>query len=752
MADIKVTVGADTKEAVDGINKVTDSLGDAQQASKDFSSALGTLAVASGAAFAALVVGAEKAFDAFADAEKSSRQLQLALQNQGIAGKGLEKQYKDLASAISQKTGVDDDALVSGQAILQNFLGQQEVSEGLTQTLADLSIKTGSVESAADLLGKAVQGNVRGLKTYGIELDANLTRTERIARLSDNASLAISGLAEATNSGTGSTAKASVAFQNFLEKIGERLAPVIISASNAIADFFNALNENGPLLDFIFEVGKIAAIISGALVTLFGFGAAIAKVGTAIEIATTVVKGFGIASRIAVGATGIGLLLIVAAEIYANWNKIFPVMKAVFVDFVSNVGALAGGFGELLSGVFIPNPTKIKAGFDKIKDILANGFTETKKLREDSQEKPEVEAAQQAKKLAQAEANQKRLNAIESNAQATRQANRDLDLLQAQQGSDAAIELKKKEIETLKSLKDVESEEDRVRLESALEENRRKQDEQFLIDVERRTAVQEEIIASDEAFQRLSIEQHQAYLNEHSKALEAAYLTEKQARDKAIDDESKKRVEAHNKFLVEQERYGAAFATINAAINSTQVQGFSQTTGALTGLANSRNATLKSIGKAAAVADITIKTAQAAIGVYQGFIQAIPFPPVSIPLGLAAAAAVIAYGGEQIGNVLGAQTGGIVPGFNRGGDGTPALLQPGELITPRQNFDEVINSVAESRANQSVQASAGVGPAPGGGQAGGAFELRFSGDNAEKFLTARRVEARNLGTLRDGVA
>ncbi|MBK9496917.1 MAG: hypothetical protein IPO08_20895 [Xanthomonadales bacterium] len=749
MADIKVTVGADTKEAVDGINKVTDSLGEAQGASKAFSSSLGTLAVASGAAFAALIVGAEKAFEAFADAEKSSRQLQLALQNQGIAGKGLEKQYKDLASAISQKTGIDDDAIVSGQAILQNFLGQQEVSEGLTKTLADLSIKTGSVESAADLLGKAVQGNVRGLKTYGIELDANLTRTERIAKLSDNAALSITGLAEATNSGTGSTKKASVAFQNFLEKIGERLAPVIISASNAIADFFNTLNDNGPLLDFIFEVGKIAAIVSGALVTLFGFGAAIAKVGTAIEIATTVVKGFGLASRIAVGATGIGLLLIVAAEVYANWNKIFPVMRAVYQDFVTNIGALSTAAANLLAGVFTFNPAKIKAGLDQVKEVLANGFIETKKLREDAQEKPEVEAAQQAKKLAQAEANQKKIADLERNQVETRQANRELDLLQAQQGSDAAIELKKKEIETLKSIKDAESESDRARLELSLAENRRKQDEQFLIDIERRSEVQNEILANDSTFQNLSLAEQQAYLAEHSKALEATYLTEKQARNKAIDEEAKKRIEAHNRFLVEQERYGAAYATINAAINSEEVQGFKRGTSELLPLVNSKNATLKSIGKAAAVADITIKTAQSAMNAFQGF-SSIPY--VGIPLGLAAAGAVIAFGAEQIGSVLGAAQGGVVPGFNRGGDGTPALLQPGELITPRQNFDEVISAVAESRANQSVQASAGVGPSPGGGQAGGAFELRFSGDNAEKFLTARRVEARNLGTLRDGVA
>lgn len=192
--DIDVKVGADTAAAVSGLDKVSDSLKDAEKSSKAFSDALGTMAIASGAAFAAIVAGAFKAFDAFADAEKSSKALQLSLQNQGVAGRGLEKTYKDLAKSVSAKTGIDDDAIVAGQAILQNFLGQAEITPELTAALADLSIKTGSVESAADLLGKAVQGNTKGLKQYGIQIDANLSQTERLGAVTAETSRVLGGV------------------------------------------------------------------------------------------------------------------------------------------------------------------------------------------------------------------------------------------------------------------------------------------------------------------------------------------------------------------------------------------------------------------------------------------------------------------------------------------------------------------------------------------------------------------------------
>lgn len=747
--DANVVIGADTSQATKEIDKVSDSLKDAEKQSKSFSDALVTLSVASGAAFASLAAGAFKAFEAFADAEKSSKELQIALQNQGLAGKGLEKSYKDLAKAVSAKTGIDDDALVAGQAILQNFLGQTEITPELTQALADLSVKTGSVEGAADILGKAVNGNTKALKGLGIEVDASLPRSERLAAVTAETARQYGGLAEKLASGTGSVGKARVAFGNFLENIGERLAPIIIRGADAIADFFNRLNENKPLLDFIFEIGKIAALVLGTVAALTGAAAAFIKVSGAISTAITAVKAFGIAGRLAVGATGIGLILIVVAEIALNWNKIWPVLTTVFQTFVSNISTLATAAGKVLRGITGPDVGLIKQGVDDVTKVIATGFDNIAKIKSDAED-PAKEEAQNAQKLALAKENAAKRAAIERNVTATREAERELDLLNANAASTEAIELKKKEIETLKALKDAEKGEATEALELQLAENRAKQDEQFLIDVERRTLLHETLLAENEEFQALSAEQQAAFLAANQQELLKATQTEQQIRDKAITDQITKQRAAYAQFIADRQQFGVVFATINKTIQSEEVQGVRKGTTELVALQNSRNSTLKTIGKAAAITDITIKTAQSAMNAFEGFSK---IPIVGIPLGIAAAGAVIAFGAEQIGNVLSAQTGGIVPGFNQGNDSIPSILQPGELVVPRQNFSEVVNAVAASRAQDSVQASSGVAGATGAGAGGNvAVELRFSGDNAEKFLTARRVEARSLGTLRESEA
>jgi hypothetical protein len=76
-------------------------------------------------------------------------------------------------------------------------------------------------------------------------------------------------------------------------------------------------------------------------------------------------------------------------------------------------------------------------------------------------------------------------------------------------------------------------------------------------------------------------------------------------------------------------------------------------------------------------------------------------------LGAAAAAALTAFGVEQAGKVLAANTGGRVPvGIGSAGiDSVPAVLTPGELVVPNQNFDEVVNAVAAARGQASGESS-----------------------------------------------
>jgi hypothetical protein len=80
--------------------------------------------------------------------------------------------------------------------------------------------------------------------------------------------------------------------------------------------------------------------------------------------------------------------------------------------------------------------------------------------------------------------------------------------------------------------------------------------------------------------------------------------------------------------------------------------------------------------------------------IYAGFAT---IPIIGPALGIAGAAAAVAFGAEQIGTVTSAAQGGLITGGIPGIDSVPVLAQAGELVAPRQNYEEVVGSVAAKR-------------------------------------------------------
>jgi hypothetical protein len=741
MSELIIKISAEAKEfsdAVDGIKKET----------VDLEGQLASIAKISGAAFAGLTAAAGLSLKAFAESEKASKELQVALQNQGIASSELLESYKGLAAEIQKKTGIDDDAIVKGEAILQNFLGQTEVSEDLAFAMANLSEKTGSVESAAEILGRGIAGNTRGLKQFGITVDENLDKNERLAKILEQVNQKFGGLAEAGKEGLGSFRGLKAASSDFLENVGERLAPAVTSVVVSLTKFFNTLNENGPLLDFVVEVGKIVGIITGVIAGLATTAIALVKIQQAFAIAQAAVTAFGVASKVAVGATGIGLLLIIAAEIYLNWNKIFPVLQGIYETFANNISKVGLGLANVLSGVFTFNPSRVAEGINQLKGVVLEGFNNIKKAVPADGELSIAKAVTSTpQQIAAAKTANDKIAQLEQDQRDRRQAERELLQLQLESASQATVDLKKQEIEVLKQLEDEKYAGQRDALLAQLEQIELIQDEQALQEAEKQKTFNDLRLLNQADYIKKTEDQRNIFLEKNKQKLLEQIKTEKDIRDAAILEEQKARIDAQNKRLADQVKYGSAYASINSTINSTEVQGTQSAVGQLVQLQSSKNSQLKTIGKAAAIAQISIKTAESAMNIYAGFSV---IPIVGQILGIAGAAAAVAFGAEQIGNVISAAEGGVVPGLNRGGDSVPSFLQPGELVVPRSNFDEVVNSVAAQRSSANDATS--VSGQPGSANGSVMVDLQFSGDNAEKFLTARQVEARSLGTLRESTA
>lgn len=735
-SELIIKISAESKEFSDAIK-------DVGKQTEELESQLAGVAKASGAIFAGLVASAGFAIHAFGDAEKASKALEVSLLNQGLAGSKLAAKYNDIADAIQEKTGVDNDAIIAGTALLQNFLGQTEASEELIAAMTDLAEKTGSTESAAEILGKGIAGNVKAFKQFGIEIDATGSKEERIAEITEKVTQKFGGLAAKGNEGVGSVRGLQTAFGNVIEQVGKRLAPTFEAMVGTLTQFFQRLEKNAPLLDFIVESGKTVAIIAGVVLSLTTASLAIIKLQQAFQIASAAAKVFGLSTKLALGP--LGILLFVVGEIFANWETVWPAMVAIYQTFAKNISKISGGLGSIIDGVFHFDPAKIKAGYDQLAAITAEGVKKVQQSGKSAAGEDDADVIARKNALAAKQQQEEaRIDQLRT-AQAKEQHN--LRVLQQQQASDEVVDLKKQEIEVLKALEESKDAEEQQRLKDRLDIVRTLEADAQVQSAEQRKIYQEQVLLDDENFQNLSAQQQLIFQETEQRNLQNSILTRSQAQQKFVADQQKMRIESNNLALIEEQKYGEVYAKLHQNLNKEEVQGVANATSQLVSLQNSKSAELRAIGKAAAIADITIKTAQSAMAIFAGF-SVIPF--IGPALGVAGAAAAIAYGAEQIGTVLSAQSGGIVPGFNTGGDSVPSLLQPGELVVPRANFSEVVNAVASAKANEAPEASSIPPPAAGTQQV--SVSLQFSGDNAEKFLTARQVESRSLGTLRESGA
>lgn len=279
--------------------------------------------------------------------------------------------------------------------------------------------------------------------------------------------------------------------------------------------------------------------------------------------------------------------------------------------------------------------------------------------------KARIEEYQAAEKVADLE---KRL--FSDKSQSMIQARQELEL--AKQKSQALNE-------EFKALRDKEAEEKRIADEGLARKKRETEEaakikaDQDLIDAERDTIKKETDKENQRLFnEAMKEENNQAQLTEMNQAIMNA-----QSRQQALDAIKKKEAFVH-KITEEQKRKETTkTAEIEKFLNSQKVADFQSTMGSISQLQNSKSKEFVAIGKAAAIADIGISTAQ---GVMKAWALGPILGPILAPL-------VAAAGIMNAAKVQGIQLadGGIVQAST---GGTPAIIGEGgrdEAVIPLED-------------------------------------------------------------------
>ena len=244
----------------------------------------GASAAAAGIGFGILAKQTMDAVGAFEESEAISKRTANVLKTTGGAANVTAAQISNLATSLSKKSGIDDEAIQSGENLLLTFTNvRNEVGKGndvftqATKTAVDMSAALGQdLKSSNIQLGKALNDPIKGitaLSRVGVSFTAQ--QKEQIKTLTESGNRLgaqkiilkelgreFGGAAEASATSSG---KMKVALGNVQEAVGKAVAPAFRRASSAITSFANGMTEGtGTGGKFVGIMRNVGSAISGA--------------------------------------------------------------------------------------------------------------------------------------------------------------------------------------------------------------------------------------------------------------------------------------------------------------------------------------------------------------------------------------------------------------------------------------------------------------------------------------------------------
>jgi len=229
----------------------------------------------------AIINAFDKAVEAASREQDAVNQLNTALQLTGVYSQKTSKDLTEFADKLEETTKFSGEAVLGAQALIQN-LGRLS-ADGLktaTSAAADLSAALGiDLQSAAQLVGKAAQGNVAPLKRYGLAIQEGASASETFASALKQINDRFGGAAAAqVNTFSGATTQLGNAFEEMQKTFGRLIVsnPTIIAGlqtlGKTIREIANAFSKNDkPITGAINSLTTLAVKTIPQLLTPLGF-------------------------------------------------------------------------------------------------------------------------------------------------------------------------------------------------------------------------------------------------------------------------------------------------------------------------------------------------------------------------------------------------------------------------------------------------------------------------------------------------
>lgn len=222
------------------------------------------------AAGAAAIAFGKDSLDAFAEADAEQKKLEDAYRRfPGLADGNIDS-LRELNEAIQRKVGADADDIAGAQAVLAQYELNEDQLRQMTPLLVDYATKTGQdMPGAAKNLGKALMGNTRAMKDFGIDFKVTGDRGADFAAIVGHLEEKVGGYAESIPEAERNQKILAASFGDLQESLGEKLQPIMIEAMRGLQNLTDAAQDAdsvfAPLTDITLGLATAIADLTGAL-------------------------------------------------------------------------------------------------------------------------------------------------------------------------------------------------------------------------------------------------------------------------------------------------------------------------------------------------------------------------------------------------------------------------------------------------------------------------------------------------------
>jgi hypothetical protein len=420
--EVRLIIKAATEQAVANLTKLNEKLEDTGKRTSGMDKALTSLK-SSWVTTTAVVGAAAVSFYKFAQAGMESEQVELrlaaAMKNAGTYSQARLTHLKNYAAELQKQTTYEDEEIMTMQRLYTQYGLEGDALDTLTKATLDFANAKGmDLASAADLVGKAINGSTDSVRGLSVNLKDMTSKAERANAVANEMSSIFGGsAAAAADTAAGRFKQAQIALGDVAETIGAATLPAIKMIAEAVksaADWFNGLSGNSQtLIIAIVGVGVAIAVLT-KLVMAFGiaFSAAIwpiTAIVAAIALVVLAVKNWDVVTRYAAKAWDVivnaarycwGVIKIVFLElargaVQTAADLVKPYIWA-FNKMIEGFNYVSGSHKELIGNIIQDGADKLsarieqeQAELDQIKilreDNLAN-VQENDALKEEQQQ------------------------------------------------------------------------------------------------------------------------------------------------------------------------------------------------------------------------------------------------------------------------------------------------------------------------------------------------------------------------------